>query len=159
MIISFDNATKRSGYAVFDDTNSLIDFGVVKHNEDIDEVRIINMANTLIGIMDKHPKSTIVLENPTYFRFNINTYKQLNMLYGILLYKAQQQNSQCYSFAPNTWRKILGFSTRKCSKKEKKQMAIDYVKLLFNVITKDNDVAEAICLGCALINKLNFLGK
>jgi len=159
MIISFDNATKKTGYAIFDDNNKLIEYSYIRSDSLIDIERILDMASLIKKMVLLYPNAVILVENPMYFRFNINTYKQLNMLYGVILYilESFKMNWRCYT--PNSWRKLLGFTKGTHTKKEKKQMAIDFVKDKFEVVTKDNDIAEAICIGYAYLIEEGLVDK
>jgi hypothetical protein len=54
---------------------------------------------------------------------------------------------------PTEFRKELDFVQGKNVKREElKQQAINYVKKIYNLEVND-DVADAICIGCAVINK------
>ncbi len=156
MIISFDNATKKTGYAIFDDNNTLIDYSYIASDSLCDNTRIWDMVSMIKHIINNNIGATIIIEDPMYFRFNINTYKQLNMLYGALIYLLEDLKVCWKSYTPNSWRRILGFTKGTHTKKEKKQMAIDFVKTKFKVETKDNDIAEAICIGYANIIENNM---
>lgn len=151
MIISFDNATKKTGYAIFDDDNKLIEYSYIKSDSLLDIQRILDMVYMIKNIISKHKEATIIIENPMYFRFNINTFKQLNMLYGIIIYNLDNMKLSWKSYTPNSWRKIFGFSKGKHTKLEKKQMAINFVNNTFNINIDDNDIAEAICIGYAYL--------
>lgn len=56
-------------------------------------------------------------------------------------------------YKPSSWRKILCFNQgRGIARKELKKQAINYVKNIFNIDTKE-DICEAICIGQAYIKE------
>ncbi|MGE9950112.1 hypothetical protein [Coprococcus catus] len=57
---------------------------------------------------------------------------------------------------PSSWRKAINLKQNKNIKREQlKQEAIDYVKEKYNIEVND-DIADAICIGDAVLNLFNI---
>ena len=158
-IIALDQATKVSGFSIFDD-GKLIKYGVIHPREDYEQVlRISIMRQWLLSAIEDLKPDIIILEDiqlqnftdnkNAYLKGNSNsigiiTYKTLAELLGVLRVTAFEQNVLCETVPPATWRSQVGISGR--TRADKKKSAQLKVKDWYQV-DATQDEAEAICLG------------
>lgn len=153
-ILSVDQATKNTGWAIFDG-EELIKYGLYKtslENEDqrIDEVKIwlLNMINNwkpdFVQIEDIHFQKTFSnLEEPDDV-VGVTTFKVLAHLQGVLINLLYESNIDYGIVPPAIWRKYCQIKGR--SKVDKKRNAQLKVKQWYDITVTD-DEADAICIG------------
>ena len=158
-VIALDQATKVSGYSIFDD-GKLIKYGVIHPREDYEQIlRISIMRQWLLSAIEDLQPDIIILEDIQLQNFTgqkgaytkgdansigIITYKTLAELLGVLKVSAFEQNILCEVIPPATWRSKVGISGR--TRADKKKSAQLKVKDWYQV-DATQDEAEAICLG------------
>ena len=155
-ILSFDQSTRCSGYAYFED-GEYVESGIVDMSKSKLETdkRSFEMAKELWKIIKKYKPDEIVLENVQQ-QSNPATMIVLARLAGMVIGYAEAHNVHVHILLPSQWRKALGYSQgAKVKRQELKQQSIDYVKENFGLDLPE-DQCEAIAEGVAAHKIFNF---
>lgn len=148
-ILSFDQSTRLSGYAYFED-GKYIESGVVDMSKSKLETdkRSFEMAKELWKIIKKYRPDHLILED-TQQQNNIKTVIILARLQGIVIGYAEAHGVKVHILLPSQWRAALSYTQGpKVKRQELKQQSIDYVKENFKLDVSE-DEAEAIAEGVA----------
>lgn len=147
-VISFDQATATSGYAVIEDgvykKSGTIN---VRANTPMDE-RFAIMTKGICQVIADGDADCVAIEDVQQ-QVNKQTFKQLARLQGAIIGYCCVNDIPCLIYPATTWRKKLGFSQGQGIRRSGlKAQAIEYVKdnVHRNV---NNDEADAICIGLA----------
>lgn len=166
-ILSIDQSSVRTGYAIFNGTD-LIKWGVLDFHKEKDiEVRLLGMCKDIDAMISKMKPALVVFEDVS-LRTSVKTLIILARIQGCIMQSCYTRGIQFMIYAPTTWRRICEFSqNNKIQRKELKEQAIAFVKNGFGIRVGD-DCAEAICIGLAhlkssgelpeLPNKNNMMG-
>ena len=155
-IVSMDQSTKLSGYAVFDD-GEYVDSGVIDMSKSTlgTNERSFEMAKMLWKVI-KHYKPNYLIIEETQSQGNIKTVQILSRLQGMILGYAGAHKVKTYLVSPAQWRAALEYSQGPKVKREAlKQQSIDYVKEHLG-LDKTEDECEAIAEGIAAHKIFNF---
>lgn len=147
--LSFDQSTRCSGYAYFED-GKYIESGVIDMSKSKLETdkRSFEMAKELWKIINKYKPQHLVLEGVQQ-QSNPSTMIILARLAGMIIGYAEAHNIKTHILLPSQWRKQLGYSQgAKVKRQELKQQSIDYVKENFGLDLPE-DQCEAIAEGVA----------
>lgn len=145
MILAFDQASRTSGYSVFQG-QELIAHGTFSFTDDNIGIRLVKIRNKVLELINQfHPDKVIYediqLQQNTN---NVSTYKVLAEVFGVIHELATElkiDNEACLS---GTWRKGLGIVGRQ--RAEQKKNAQRWVKDHYGLkVSEDN--ADAICIG------------
>lgn len=152
-ILSIDNATKTTGYGIFEN-GKLISYGLNVVQDDIQAFhRIIKMQNWMIGMINFWEIDVVGLES-VHLEKNPNTLILLAKLLGVLEVAAYQATGvEPYIIHPSTWRSFCKVTGN--NKQRKKEAAQEFVKDKFGFIVS-TDAADAICLGCYVWEQEKF---
>lgn len=148
-IISLDQSTRCTGYAVFDN-GKYIESGVIDMNKSKLETdkRSFEMAKEIWKIIKKYNPQEIVIENVQQ-QSSPSTVIILARLAGMIIGYAEAHNIHVHILLPSQWRKALGYSQgAKVKRQELKQQSIDYVKNNLGLDLSE-DECEAIAEGIA----------
>lgn len=146
-ILFLDLSTKSSGWCVARE-GKMIDYGCITSSSQNVLKRITIIVNGIQEIIEKYGITKIVAEEVRVDYQNAHTYKVLNWIQGITLYKAFQFFPKIeYEFIqPSSWRSKIGIHTGRGIKREElKKADIEYVKNKYNISAND-DICDAICL-------------
>ena len=148
-LIALDNATHITGWAIFDG-NKLVSYGkyTVKTEETSD--RILEMGDWLSNLLIQWEPNTIILEDIQQ-QSNVNTFKVLAKLQGVLEYISKKNNADYYIIPPATWKSNAGVKGK--SRVDQKKSAQLIVQRLYN-IQATQDECDAILLGKYGIDKI-----
>jgi Holliday junction resolvasome RuvABC endonuclease subunit len=149
IVMSLDQSTRCSGYAVFED-GEYITSGVVDMNKSKLETdkRSFEMAKEIWEIIKKYNPSHLVIENVQQ-QSNPSTMIILARLAGMIIGYAEAHNIHVHILLPSQWRKALNYSQgAKVKRQELKQQSIDYVKMNLGLDLSE-DECEAIAEGIA----------
>lgn len=156
-VISMDQSTRCSGYAVFED-GKYITSGVIDMNKsklDTDK-RSFEMAKELWKVIKKHKPEHLILEDTQQQNGNVKTVIILARLAGMVVGYAEAHNVKTHILLPSQWRKALSYSQGpKVKRRELKQQSINYVKEHFGLELVE-DEAEAVALGSAAHKIFDF---
>ena len=154
-LISIDPSTKASGVATFDDAK-LVNYQLFQYNDADADDRIDKMGRDLLSYLKKQKPDMIYIEHPQGHGSNVKLVAMICELLGIVRAYAIEKKIEYKELSPSEWRKYCGFNQGKKKRAELKQMSIDYVKKNYD-IDVGNDEADAIALGCGVINYFNAL--
>lgn len=154
-LISIDPSTKASGVATFDDA-CLVDYQLFQYNDKEADDRIDKMGKSLLSYLKKQKPDIIYIEHPQGHGSNVKLVAMICELLGIVRAYAIEKKVEYKELSPSEWRKYCGFAQGKKKRDELKQMSIDYVKKHYD-IDVGNDEADAIAIGCGVINYFNAL--
>lgn len=155
-IIIFDQASSKTGYALFNETN-LTRWGVLDLSKEKNiEVRLRDMCNQINTIIAKTKPDLVIFEDVS-LRTSVKTLIILSRIQGCIMQDCYDKNLDFIIYAPTQWRKILEIAqSNKIKRPELKKQAIAFVKNSYG-ITVGDDCAEAICIGLAHLKKNGIL--
>lgn len=148
-VVSFDQSTRCSGYAVFED-GKYVASGVIDMNKSQLETdkRSFEMAKEIWKVIKKYNPQALVIENVQQ-QSSPSTVIVLARLAGMIIGYAEAHNVHVHILLPSQWRKALGYSQgAKVKRQELKKQSIDYVKNNLGLELSE-DECEAICEGIA----------
>lgn len=142
-VLGIDNATKVSGYAVFEG-GRLIDHGIKKVDNDTPQnLRIAYMKQWFISMLVVWDIDEVGLENVQY-QGNPQTLITLSKLLGVLETASLEFNIEPYIVAAVTWKSHCGIKGR--TRAQQKANARSHVWKTYGIRATE-DAADAICLG------------
>ena len=148
-ILSLDQGTKITGYAIFKNKKLMISGILQTNSKDGAYERIYDVAQRVNKLIDDYKPDILVLEEP-FAKNSMHVFEVLCELYGVLGYVAQQRNIQLKTFTAAVWRAILGLKGK--NRAEQKLNAINSVEQEFGLQVSE-DEAEAILIGLAYIRE------
>lgn len=157
-ILSLDQASRCTGYAVYDNTD-LVKWGLINKKKEKDtDLRYNQMCNEICKLIEKYKPNMVVFEDIS-LRTSIKTLIGLARLQGSIIYMATSHNAQYHIYAPTQWRKILGIEQgKKIKRPELKKQAIELVKQCYGFKeTLNDDEAEGLCIGLAYLKDHDML--
>lgn len=148
-VMSFDQATRISGYAVFDN-GEYVCSGVVDMSKSALDTygRSFEMAKSLWKVIKKYKPDCLIIEE-TQQQSNVQTVITLARLQGMIIGYAEAHGVKVHILLPSQWRAALNYSQGpKVKRAELKKQSADYVKKYFGFVLSE-DENEAICEGIA----------
>lgn len=147
-ILSFDQASVITGYALFDD-GQYVDSGVIKKNKDIPIVDRVPEMALAICTKIKEVKPDVVVIEDIQNQNSVKTVIDLARLQGGVIMYCVNKHIPIKIYHPSTWRKTLQFvQGTKTKRDDLKKQATEYVKGLgFDIASEDE--SEAICINLA----------
>lgn len=155
-IMSIDASTKSTGIAIYKHNKLIYYTCITATSADLFN-RIKVMTDEIKNLLIEHPDlEKVILQQVRQEGFvNIKTYKALMYLQGcigMLIHDYFKHLTLDFLY-PSQWRKICGIKQgRGVQRTTQKQNDINWVKEKFN-IEQNDDIADAIALGYAYINK------
>ena len=156
VVVSMDQSTRVSGYAVFEDGN-YIHSGVIDMSKSALETdkRSFEMAKALWKVIKQYKPNHLVLEE-TQQQSNVKTVIILSRLQGMIIGYAEAHGVKTHILQPSKWRAALSYlQGPKVKRAELKQQSLDYVKEHLG-LERSEDESEACCLGIAAHKIYNF---
>ena len=142
-VIGFDQASKVTGYGVFED-GKLVRHGTIECKGETD-VRTKEMFREIVRFIADEKPDAVCIEG-THFQNNQNAFKVLAQLQGMIMGICDIVGMPLYEYPPALWRSKANIKEGRGVKREElKQLAVDYVKKHFG-IECSNDEAEAIVI-------------
>lgn len=157
-IISIDDATNISGWAVYDN-KKLVTFGKIEFTQKDTVERISRMRQWLINMIDNWHPDKIAIEDIQLQKFTgasghseaaVTTYKVLAQLQGALLVTCYEKNIPCTIVHTATWRTHCKIKAK--SRADQKRAAQLFVQNQFGQ-NATQDEADAICIGFYMVDK------
>jgi Holliday junction resolvasome RuvABC endonuclease subunit len=155
-VISFDQSTRVSGYAVFDD-GEYVCSGIVDMSKSKLETteRSFAMAKAIWKLIKQHKPDHLIIED-VQDQGSVKTVVVLARLQGLILGYAEAHGVKTHILLPSQWRKVLGYAQGpKVKRAELKQQSADYVKTAYGFV-KSEDENEAIALNDAARKKFGI---
>ena len=146
-----DQATKISGYSIFEDKN-LITYGIleVDQKEKNYVERIKQMNGKIIQLINNNNPGFVVFED-VQFQRNYQTYQQLSQLQGVIMANLFDLNLGFQIIEPSGWKSFCGIKGKK--REEQKKSTQEFVKNKYGIDVSE-DEADAIGIGIWAINKI-----
>lgn len=157
-ILSFDQSTLATGWALFSDsqyvTHGLID---LHKNKDFDS-RFMDMCHEIQAVLLSSDPDIVLIEDTVLMR-SPKTMKQLSQLQGVIIGLCQMKNIPYEILYPATWRSALEFKQGAGTKRsDLKQQAMDMIYDRYS-LKVTNDEADAICIAMAYIKNTGGLSS
>lgn len=151
-ILAFDQATQKTGYAVFDDTD-LYKHGLIDLSKEKDTWERMQMMRSRIDDIIKRTKPSVVIIEGVAMQRNPQVLIELGRLQGFVMSSAFSRDIPVTIYLPTTWRKAVGIKQGGGIKREQlKAQAVDLVQEAYGITAQEDEV-EAIAIGMAyLIN-------
>lgn len=151
-VLSFDQSTLITGWAIFEDglycTHGKIDL----HKQKDSQKRFHQMEQEIIHLIEQQKPDAVLIEDVVLQR-SPSVMKILARLQGIIIGFCDAIQIPVYIYYPTAWRKLLSFRQAKVKRAELKQQAIDLVAQRYD-IDADTDEADAICIAMAHFKKM-----
>lgn len=147
-ILSFDQASVVTGYALFDG-DKYIESGVIKKKKDMPIAdRVPSMALAICSKIKEIKPDAVVIED-IQNQSSVKTVIDLARLQGGVIMYCVSKGIPIKIYHPSEWRKILQFvQGARVKRDDLKKQATEYVKELgFNIESEDE--SEAICINLA----------
>ena len=148
-IMSFDQATVKSGFAVFEG-DALVQYGLIDLGSRFYKDMTTDERTRLMGVklcdMIKETQPDVVVLEDVFLTRNIKAVIVQAELIGIVMGYCDLNNLPIVILKPSQWRKVCGLKQGRIKRLELKEEAIDFVKSSFNIDCK-TDEADAICIG------------
>lgn len=143
-ILALDQATRISGFAIFQD-NKLIKYGkIISPNKPLGQ-RFVYIKNKILSYIQEYNITKIVFEDIQLQNINNpKTFKTLAQLQGMIMTLLEEQNIPYEIIGSVTWKSGLKIKGKR--REEQKKNAQLYVLNNYN-ITATQDEADAICIG------------
>ena len=149
-VVALDAATSITGYSIYDD-GDLVNYGVFKADKDLTtDARINQVKKWLEENIKKWQPDFIGLENIQLqkygdYQFQVETYRKLANLQGVLIDTLYENNIAHDLVSVNTWRNYCNVGDG-IGRENKKKQAQEKVKMWYNEDCTQ-DEADAICIG------------
>lgn len=150
-ILALDQASRTSGYAIFEN-NELIDSGTFTlTQEDVGE-RLVELREKIIRFIEDNQIELVLFEDIQLQAGNagVTTYKVLAEVFGVIQELLTEKGIEYQIVHSQTWKSILNIKGR--SRPEQKKNAQMYVLNTFNKKVSQ-DTADAICIGSSYIKQ------
>lgn len=150
-LVSIDSSTNKTGAALYVGGKlkeyDLIDLS--KSGLTIDP-RIDEMGKRIMKLLSYWQPTMVYIEEPKGHN-NVELVRKLSTILGIVRGWCIQNGVYFEEIKPTVWRKYIGFDQGGKKRDELKAASIDYVRKTFGIEVND-DTADAICIGGAIIN-------
>ena len=158
IILALDQATRDSGWSVFDD-GKLINFGHWSFSNDDVVIRIHRLCQEIEKKIDEYEPNLVAIEN-IQLQQNIEMFQKLAWVQGALMRTCIAKNVPYQLIRPSEWRATCDFLKENDKHRDnQKKIAQEWVLTTFQKKCTQ-DEADAICIGYALSKKedndLNF---
>lgn len=157
-VLSFDQASVKSGFAVYDNGN-LVDHGVIVVKEKDAALKLNMMFAEITKKIEEISPDLVVIEGVA-LQSNAYSLIMLAQLQGMIIGYCYKKNVEHKVIGTTTWRKALGF--RQGPKVERKELKVQAKEMAAKLINEDKkvteDEADAICIGYAYVSNNSILG-
>lgn len=112
----------------------------------------MNIEATVSSLLSTYDISAVFIED-IQLRINVYSFKRLAQLQGVLI-NLFEKSEYLYGYvAPVQWQ---AYCYGKASKNSSKEHSIQFVKTHFNIETKNDNLADAICIGWYVVNNIDI---
>ncbi len=147
-VLALDDATSKTGIAVFDG-NKLVYYGKVEASHP-EAVERISFLRQLLLLLISEWKPDIVAIEDIQLQDNVQTFKVLAQLQGVLENALYEKKVEYYIVSASTWKAHCRITGR--NRQKQKQSAQERVKQWYGVVATQ-DECDAICLGKYVADK------
>lgn len=151
VILSLDISTKSTGYAVFED-KKLIAYGVIAPPGEV-ITRIEKIADEVnLLMLEYNPDVIYTEETEPATQKIIDVYRKLTFAHGAIAIVLNHYHKELQYCTASHWRKIVGIKTGPGIKRAQlKPLDVAKANELFNLNTKNDDLADAVLIGWSYI--------
>ena len=144
-ILALDQASRTSGYAVFQE-DRLVASGVFTFDDEDFSLRLVKIRNKVISLVEQYNVNKILLEDIQLQgqTNNVTTYKALAEVLGVLEELSRERNISHELVHSQSWKSTLGIRGR--DRATQKRNAQAFVAETYN-IKVSQDQSDAICIG------------
>lgn len=151
-LLALDQASRITGYAIFDE-DELIDYGKIVANDDDIGQRLVFIRSEVVKLIDKYNINEIVLEDiqlQNNVVNNVQTFKTLAEVFGVLYELATERKIKNSAVLSSSWKSTLGIKGK--DRPAQKRAAQEYIVKRYN-IKPTQDECDAICIGTHVIQQ------
>lgn len=144
-ILALDQASRTSGYAIFQE-DRLVASGVFTFDDEDFSLRLVKIRNKVISLVEQYNINKILLEDIQLQgqTNNVTTYKALAEVLGVLEELSRERNIPHELVHSQSWKSTLGIRGR--DRATQKRNAQAFVSETYN-IKVSQDQSDAICIG------------
>lgn len=150
--LGLDPSSLSSGWAVVNNKEELVDYGVIKGRTD-DPKSFVKLFDEIESIIKEHDIKGMYIED-TFFSMNIATLKKIVRPSGIFLYMIGKYDLEHNFTMPKSWRKTA-FGDGNTTKKDTYKLINERFDLGFTSFNKYNDITDAIGIAIACAKDLS----
>lgn len=146
VVLALDQSSHINGYAVFQN-DKLLKYGKFSLNDNDIGKRLVNFRQQIIELIENYSPDMVIFEDiqqQNNIANNIQTFKILAEVYGILFELLTSLNINHTSILASSWKSGLKISGK--TRPEQKKNTQNYVINKYNV-TPTQDECDAICIG------------
>ena len=155
MLLALDQASRTSGWSVFDDDGSLVDSGTFTCAQDDFGEGLYKITLSVEQLIARYHITEVAIEDIQLqgsVGNNVVTYKKLAEVYGVLEEKLTEWEIPYQAVFSSTWKSSLGIKGR--SRPEQKKNAQLYVQNTYDKKVSQ-DESDAICIGSYIMKEKN----
>lgn len=158
IMVTLDTSTTETGYAIWRN-GELKRYSTIKGDMAINDItkRVNQMIKEILNLIEPLDPDIVIIEGLTVFN-DIKTDSNLSDIIGAVRGICAYRGIFFDKLFPNEWRGLIADDNEKIPTKRTdcKPWDIEKVKTLFNIITDNDNIADAVLIGLAykiLINK------
>lgn len=151
-ILAFDQASRTSGYSVFDN-GKLISYGKFTYDDSDFGVRLYKIREKVKSLIEEHCPDEVIFEDiqlQANVGNNVDTFKKLAEVFGVIYELVTEKNIPNQAVLASVWKSTLGVKGR--DRAAQKANAQKYVLQEFGV-KATQDECDAICIGAHAVKK------
>lgn len=151
-VLAFDQASRTSGFSVFQD-GKLLDYGKFTYDDSDFGERLVHIRNKVNALIDQYKPDKVAFEDiqlQNNIVNNVDTFKKLAEVFGVIYELLTERNIPHQIVLAGTWKSALGIKGR--VREEQKKNAQAWVVNNFKV-SPTQDECDAICIGQYCSNK------
>lgn len=145
-ILALDQASRTSGYSVFED-GKLITYGKFTYEDDDFGVRLNKIRHKVNELILQHKVDKLVFEDiqlQNNIINNVDTFKKLAEVFGVIYELATELQLSNEAVVASSWKSALGIKGR--DRSAQKKNAQEWVTKTYGV-KPTQDECDAICIG------------
>ena len=145
-VLAFDQASRTSGYSVFED-GKLVTYGKFTYDDEDFGERLVHIRNKVISLIETHTPDKIAFEDiqlQNNVVNNVDTFKKLAEVFGVIYELVTDRKIPHDIVLASSWKSSLGIKGRE--RAEQKKNAQLWVSTNYGV-SPTQDECDAICNG------------
>lgn len=149
-LLALDQASRTSGYAVFDN-DELITYGTFTYDDADIGIRLHKIRNKVEGLIEIHSIDYVVFEDIQLqgnVANNVQTFKTLAEVFGVIFELVTALGIEHEAVLSSSWKSTLNIKGR--TRPEQKKNAQTWVINTYGV-KPSQDASDAICIGAHAI--------
>ena len=150
-LLALDQASRTTGYAVFDEQNLIASGTFTLTSDDIGK-RLVTYRKKIEQLINEYDIETVAFEDIQMQNQinNVQTFKILAEIFGVTQEYLAEQDYSYKIVSSNTWKSQMGRKGKQ--RAEQKKNAQQYVLNTYNKKVSQ-DEADAICIGASVLKE------